>query len=316
MVESTEEKTKFFDPHFHLVDWADGPHKKNEALWKTLYPQMPVFGIKDYENLILGDGAAVELMGGMFIEANATQDKRIEEAQWVDKQLDASDRPYGIVAGIDLQADITETIAANRKLPRFRGFRNILNWDEGAEVNMDPEVTSNRFTEEKVRANFKVMETEDVTFEFMLNPHQYAVAADVLDTCPKLRVIIDHRGFPKTVEQIKSEEYWTGMKRFAAMPNVYMKISFFGRTDAEWKDGATVIEKSIELIKLFTPQRCMFATNFPVDNADVFGTWTMKRMVETFNAIGKGFTPEEQACLWRETALKAYRMDLAAGDGL
>ena len=72
MVEQTE-KIKFFDPHFHLVDWesAEGPHKGSEALWKTLYPQKPVFGIKDYENLILGDGAPVELIGGMFIEANA-----------------------------------------------------------------------------------------------------------------------------------------------------------------------------------------------------------------------------------------------------
>ena len=69
-----------------------------------------------------------------------------------------------------------------------------------------------------------------------------------------------------------------------------------------------MIAKSIELIKLFTPQRCMFATNFPVDNADIFGTWTMKDMLKTFHAIAKDFTPEEQARLWRETALEAYRM--------
>lgn len=149
----------------------------------------------------------------------------------------------------------------------------------------------------------------------MAEPHQYAAAAEIYEACPKLRVIIDHRGFPSTVDAIKSDEYWTGMKRFAALPNIYMKISFFARTDREWKEGDVIIEKAIELVKLFGPQRCMFATNFPVDNAGLFGTWTMKRMYETFQAIGKGFTPEEQACLWRETALKAYRMDLAAGDG-
>ena len=291
MVEQ-QEKIKFFDPHFHLVDWDSGPHKDNIALWKTLYPTHPVFGIKDYENLVLGDGQPIELMGGMFIEANAPEKDRIAESLWVDKQLDQSERPYGIVAGINLQDDITETIRVNKELPRFRGFRNILNWDEGAEVNMDPEVKTNRFLEEKVRANFKVMEEHDVTFELMSNPHQYAVAADVFDTVPKLRVIIDHRGFPSTVDEIKSEQYWTGMKRFAAMPNVFMKISFFARTDREWKDGDTVIEKAIELVKLFTPERCMFATNFPVDNADLFGTWTMKKMVETFNTIAKDFTPE------------------------
>lgn len=53
----------------------------------------------------------------------------------------------------------------------------------------------------------------------------------------------------------------------------------------------------------------MFATNFPVDNAEMFGTWTMKDMLEAFNTIGKDFTPAEQACLWRETAMKVYRME-------
>ena len=54
----------------------------------------------------------------------------------------------------------------------------------------------------------------------------------------------------------------------------------------------------------------MFATNFPVDNAALFGKWTMKKMLETFHAIAAEFTPAEQDRLWRETALEAYRMKL------
>lgn len=174
---------------------------------------------------------------------------------------------------------MTEAITVGKSLTNWRGFRNILNWDEGAEVNMDPAVTSNRFIEQPVKDNFKVMEAAGASFEFMLNPHQ-----------------------------INSEEYWEGMRRFQKMPKVYMKISFFARTDAEWKQGDQVIAKSIELIKLFGPNRCMFATNFPVDNADLFGTWTMKDMLKTFHTIAKEFTPAEQARLWRETAIEAYRM--------
>lgn len=73
MVEQAQtEKPKFFDSHFHLVDWESGPHTENIELWKTLYPSKPVFGIKDYEALVLEcEGADVELIGGMFVEANA-----------------------------------------------------------------------------------------------------------------------------------------------------------------------------------------------------------------------------------------------------
>ena len=77
------------------------------------------------------------------------------------------------MSGIDLQKDITEVIAYNKTLSRWRGFRNILNYDEDAEVNMDPAVTSNRFLEQAVKDNFKVMEEARASFEFMLNPHQY-----------------------------------------------------------------------------------------------------------------------------------------------
>ena len=111
------------------------------------------------------------------------------------------------------------------------------------------------------------------------------------------------------MEQLKSNEYWDGMKRFAAMPKTYMKISYFAETDPDWKNGDTVIEKAVELIRLFGPNRCMFATNFPCDNAERFaGGWTMKKMLDTFKEIGKNFTEEEQARLWRETAIEVYQM--------
>ena len=172
---SSQGKIKFFDPHFHLVDWENekGPHKENTELWKTLYPEKPIFVIKDYEALILGEDDPVELIGGVFVEANATPERRLDEAKWVDKELDKSSLPYGLVAGIDLQQDIHEVIAFNKTQKRWRGYRNILNYDEGAEVNMDPAVTSNRFLEQKVKDNFKVMEDAGASFEFMLNPHQY-----------------------------------------------------------------------------------------------------------------------------------------------
>ena len=37
--------------------------------------------------------------------------------------------------------DITEIVNYNKTLSRWRGFRNVLNYDADAEVNMDPSVT-------------------------------------------------------------------------------------------------------------------------------------------------------------------------------
>ena len=91
---------KFFDPHFHVYNWKTGPH--SEELWKNLYPSKEIFGIKDYEALVLGGNAPVELIGGVFIEACAEPANRIAEAEWVNGELNDSKLDYGIVSGIDL----------------------------------------------------------------------------------------------------------------------------------------------------------------------------------------------------------------------
>lgn len=53
-----------------------------------MYPEKPLFVIKDYENLILGSGDPVELLGGVFMEAVAAPNRRIDEAKWVQGELD------------------------------------------------------------------------------------------------------------------------------------------------------------------------------------------------------------------------------------
>jgi len=214
-----------------------------------------------------------------------------------------SAKPYGIVAGIDMQSDITEIVSACKKMTKFRGFRNLLNF----EPTVDAEVTSNRFVEEAVITNFKKLEAEDVSFELHLNPSQYEDAAKVLEACPKLRVIIDHCGSP-FMEHLQGEAYWAGMKRFAALPNVHIKISFFGRINPAWDQFEYVIGKCKELIKIFTPQRSMFATNFPVDCMECFGSWTMTRLLTVFNSIAEDLSEEEKKWLFHDTALKVYRM--------
>jgi len=227
------------------------------------------------------------------------------EAEWVNKALDESTKPYGIVAGIDMQSDITDLMSVCKKMEKFRGFRNLLNF----EPSVDAEVTSNRFVEEAVIANFKKLEAEDVTFELHLNPSQFEDAAKVLEACPKLRVIIDHCGSP-FIEHLQGEAYWTGMKRFAALPNVYIKISFFGRINPAWDQSEYVIGKMKELIKIFTPQRSMFATNFPVDCMEVFGSWTMTRLLALFNRIAEDLSEEEKKWLFHDSAFKVYEITM------
>jgi len=145
-----------------------------------------------------------------------------------------------------------------------------------------------------VGRNLARLESEDVTFELHVNPHQYDDALALLKTVPGLRVIINHLGSPK-MENIKSEKYLDQMRQFASLPNVFLKVSFFGfiTPSKNEQDLALIIEVSKSLIKIFTPERCMFATNFPVDNHDQFGSWTITDLSRVMKSIAEPFTSDE-----------------------
>ena len=56
----TREKVpRFFDPHFHIVDYSEngsGPHEPK--IWKKIgVPGKEQFTIRDYEEMVTGNGA-------------------------------------------------------------------------------------------------------------------------------------------------------------------------------------------------------------------------------------------------------------------
>ena len=203
-----------------------------------------------------------------------------------------------MVTGVDMLNDCTETINYNKAFPRWRGFRQLLNYDETAPIkSVDLTVKKNVWEDQIVRDNLKRMEEVGCTYDLMMEPNQYPAIFEALETVPNLKVIVDHRGCrlarPFNLEFIQSQEYLDAMKKFASMPNVFMKISMFGWSDPKWENGDAIVEETIKLIKLFGPQRCMFGTNFPIDCNANMGGWTMKGFVEVFDKICKEFTPEE-----------------------
>ena len=172
----------------------------------------------------------------------------------------------------------------------------MLNYDpDGSPFkSVDPTVQSNVWVDQIVIDNLKRMEEAGCSFDLMMEPNQYQSIFEALEQVPNLKVIVDHRGCrlakPFNLEFLQSQEYLDAMEKFASMPNVYMKISMFGWSDPKWENGDAIIKETIKLIKLFGPERCMFATNFPIDNNANMGGWTMRDFVKVFKKIAKGFT--------------------------
>ena len=65
----------------------------------------------------------------------------------------------------------------------------------------------------------------------------------------------------------------------------------------------------LHMIDQFGPTRCMFESNFPVDKASC----SYAVLWNSFKHITSGFSADEKADLYHDTAAKVYRTEKAVG---
>jgi predicted TIM-barrel fold metal-dependent hydrolase len=96
------------------------------------------------------------------------------------------------------------------------------------------------------------------------------------------------------------------MKMVSQCPNVSVKISGIGVQNSRWTAQANRhIVKT--LIDLFGIDRCMFASNFPVDKICA----SFEEIFTGFEEIVSDLTDSEQDQLFRRNAIRTYDMGLA-----
>jgi predicted TIM-barrel fold metal-dependent hydrolase len=93
----------------------------------------------------------------------------------------------------------------------------------------------------------------------------------------------------------------TGMLRLAAAPNVACKISGLGMGDWTWTTE-TIRPYVLAAIDAFGVDRCMFASNFPVDK--LFSSYDA--IFDAFKDITIAFSRAERRLLFHNNAEKFY----------
>ena len=94
------------------------------------------------------------------------------------------------------------------------------------------------------------------------------------------------------------------MARLAECPNIRVKISGLGQPGQPWRveNNRRIVT---ETIAMFGPDRCMFASNFPVDSLCA----TFDTIFDGFRQIVAGYPVESQRALFCGTARATYRTD-------
>jgi len=199
----------------------------------------------------------------------------------------------GIVGRIDLRSDaVDEVLAAHREAsPRFRGVRQILSHHPDKSVMNgcdEPEL----YRDERWRRGFARLGRE-LSFEAMVYEHQLAGVSELAAAFPETAIVLCHAGTPVggggpfgsvgTDQKARTailDQWRAGMTRLAEQPNVYVRLSGlampclgWGYCDGAAPDAAGVARDLGPLVDhaigAFGANRCMFASNFPVDKVSM-----------------------------------------------
>lgn len=296
---------KKIDTHHHLWDlkahyytWLDG-NSPNIA------GQFPALG-KDYlVSDYLADLSGTGVVKSIHVQANAGgagAGHDLRETRWLQALADDpkwQGFPHAIVAYADLGApDVEAVLEAHCESPNLRGIRQSLIQHKVDPTRPDPR------TNPAWAAGFSLLAKRQLSFDLQVFHPDMAFGADLASRNPDVQFILTHLGFPMLQHDSEYMGHWRkGMKLLAQRPNVAVKISGFAMFDRQWT-AEKIKPITLEAIELFGTKRCMFASNFPVENMS--GTYA--DYWAAYEATVMDLSADEQADLFYNSATRLYRV--------
>mmetsp|Transcript_6335 Transcript_6335/g.11238 ORF Transcript_6335/g.11238 Transcript_6335/m.11238 type:complete len:378 (-) Transcript_6335:55-1188(-) len=197
--------------------------------------------------------------------------------------------PHAAIGFIDLRVGKERTkaaIAKHREVnPNLRGFRHQLSWHKSKAVYRAPHAEEGLTRKENFRGGIEAIQEAGLIFEIWCYHTQLDEAAELVAAFPGMQFVLNHVGTPLGLGPYKGEAgrakaktEWEGsITKIAAYPNVVVKLSglfmpFCGFDFDKAPKPPTsdeVLEQMLPyftlVFQLFGVERCMFASNFPVD---------------------------------------------------
>jgi predicted TIM-barrel fold metal-dependent hydrolase len=100
-------------------------------------------------------------------------------------------------------------------------------------------------------------------------------------------------------------EWRAGMRRLAACPNTFSKLSGLG-TFIHRNDRDHITSLVAETVAIFGAERCLFGSNFPIEKL-----WTSyRKLVDAFRTTTASLGAEAQERILRTTASRVYRLEV------
>lgn len=222
--------------------------------------------------------------------AAATGKHSIDETLELDRRAAADGQPSAIIGGLPhLNSTVDAITAIDLQLaaPRFRGVRPM------------------GVSEASLPASdvLRALAERGLVYEVMTHPDQLASTARGLEAHGDLTVVIEHTGWPRNDSDEERTLWKTGIDALASLgDNVLCKLS--GLAMPLGSLSVEVMAPWLEYaIDAFGTDRCMFASNFPVDGMH----GTLDQLWTTYSTITASLSADDRYKLFAGTAERVYR---------
>lgn len=294
---------EIIDAHHHVWDI-----ERNYHPWLRDEPTIP-FRYGDYSALrrnympsdFRRDSSRFNLVGSVYVETEWDPRDPIGETRWIHEVVRREGLPNAVVAQAWLDRDdAAEVLAKQAVFPLVRSVRHkpkaARTWAEakrGEPGSMDCP---------RWRSGFAELRRNGLHFDLQTPWWHFDAAFELARDFPGTLIIVNHTGLPadRSVEGLAG--WRAAMEELAQAANVRLKISGIGVPGQRWTpelNGGVVRDA----IRIFGAERCMFASNFPVDSIVA----NYDEIYDGFLAITAGLPEADRHRLFSGTAREVYR---------
>lgn len=297
--------TPIIDPHQHFWDL-----EANYLPWLSDEPPI-AFRYGDYGALKRNylpadyrkDAAGFDVVATVYVEAEWDPADPVGETRWVAGLAEREGLPSAVVAQAWLdREDVADVLAAQAAHPKVRGIRQkpgAAPTPEAARRGAPGSMDDPRF-----RDGFSRLQALGLSYDLQTPWWHLDAAFDLASDFPATTIILNHTGLPADRSEEGLRAWRRSMDRLADAPNVALKISGLGQPGKAWtvQENGSIVR---DAIGIFGVDRCMFASNFPVDGlcAD-FHT-----IFAGFQAITVDRPESDRQRLFHDNARRIYRLD-------
>ncbi|MDA1347946.1 MAG: amidohydrolase family protein, partial [Chloroflexi bacterium] len=214
----------------------------------------------------------------------------VKETEWLQAAADRTGYPHAIVAYADLRDPrVEEVLDRHCQYPNMRGIRDFSYGDYLVEPDF--------------HRGFALMAKYGLVASFSVQWPDMGKLRDLAARFPDVPIVIDHTGAPAERTDEYFESWRRAMATLAEAGNVVCKISGLAMTDNDWT-VESIRPYVLHCIDTFGADRCLFATNWPVDSV-----WSSyDAVIDAYREITSGFSADERAAMFSGNSERLYKI--------